>query len=280
MFSKHRVQLTVETLEERAVPSATTGRAVHVSVQGGAMIITGTGNDDLVQVLDAKNAKGEAVYRVKQTWGGHDYVIADVPQTKVTERIEFNAGAGNDYFKFTTKGKDLDLVADMGAGNDIAWGWTGNDTFIGGSGNDYLYGMGGNDLLMGGADNDKLYGGNGNDFLVGGFGADELFGQSDADVLIGGEWFSNTAGRDGAFDRLDGGGGRDRVYVPLKLVGNKVVAEDLIGTSERYTDIVPTIDHLYQEGNDLVSFIDRNGRWTHEWFDDRGDVIDQTGFGN
>lgn len=275
MSSKNRVHLTVEALEERAVPSATTGRAVQVSVQGGALVIKGTGNDDLVQVLDAKNARGQEVYRVKQTWGGHDYVIADVPQTKVTERIQFDAGAGNDYFKFTTKGKDLDLVADMGAGNDIAWGWTGKDSFFGGAGNDCLYGMGGNDLLFGGANNDKLYGGNGDDFLVGGTGADELFGQSDSDVLFGGEWFGNTAGRDGVLDRLDGGGGIDRVYVPLKFVGKKVVAEDLIGTSERYTEIVPTIDFLYQEGNDLVSFIDRNLRWTHEDFDDRADVIEQ-----
>ena len=41
-----------------------------------------------------------------------------------------------------------------------------------------------------------------------------------------------------------------------------------------------TIDFLYQEGNDMASFIDRNARWTHEWFDDRGDVIDQTSFKN
>lgn len=60
--------------------------------------------------------------------------------------------------------------------DDVAIGFTGNDTLSGGDGDDRLYGWAGADSLTGGAGIDRLHGGEGNDTLAGGAGADILDG--------------------------------------------------------------------------------------------------------
>lgn len=67
------------------------------------------------------------------------------------------------------------------AGNDIAYGYGGDDYIDGGSGNDTLYGGTGNDEIDGGQGNDVIYGGSGNDTLAGGSGEDTLYGGSGND---------------------------------------------------------------------------------------------------
>ena len=75
-------------------------------------------------------------------------------------------------------------------GDDIVYGWGGNDVLRGGPGDDTLFGQDGNDTLNGGEGRDTLYGGAGNDTLNGGNGDDILVGGAGADTLTGG------AGRD------------------------------------------------------------------------------------
>lgn len=67
------------------------------------------------------------------------------------------------------------------AGNDIAYGYAGDDRIDGGDDNDSLYGGSGNDWLEGASGNDVLYGGSGNDTLDGGPGEDTLYGGSGSD---------------------------------------------------------------------------------------------------
>jgi len=67
-------------------------------------------------------------------------------------------------------GNNTNLVGT--SGDDIIYGYAGNDTLNGGSGNDILRGGAGNDTLNGSDGNDILIGGKGNDTLTGGAGVD------------------------------------------------------------------------------------------------------------
>jgi hypothetical protein len=113
-----------------------------------------------------------------------------------------------------------------GPGAEVLVGFAGSDALLGGGGDDLL--IGGlqrthettNDRLYGGRGRDDLHGGGGNDLLVGGEGADHLFGRYGRDALQGGpgrETFSGGPGNDHFFardrlsERVDCGGGWDRV---------------------------------------------------------------------
>lgn len=65
----------------------------------------------------------------------------------------------------------------------------------------------------GGAGNDTLVGTTGGDVMVGGLGNDTLRGRGGADVLKGGGGDDVLVVSDGGFQRVDGGGGRDRLRV-------------------------------------------------------------------
>jgi Ca2+-binding RTX toxin-like protein len=212
MNRKHRYRLTLETLEGRLVPSVAS-RAVTVIVNGGDLVIVGTGNDDLVQVMDARNG-ATPVYRVKQTFEGRTHIIADIPTSRVTgDELYFLGQNGNDYFKYTTsRPKVLTVLADGGIGNDIMWGFSNDDVLFGGEGTDYLYGWTGHDLLMGAAGNDILKGGTDDDFIIGGAGRDDLYGEYGKDILLAGDWVESGM-LDTEQDRLDGGPNLDAIFV-------------------------------------------------------------------
>lgn len=72
-------------------------------------------------------------------------------------------GGGDDKLDGRTVTAAHGLSADLGGGDDSAWGGAGNDALIGGNGDDALRGLGGDDSLIGGAGADLLVGGAGND---------------------------------------------------------------------------------------------------------------------
>jgi Ca2+-binding RTX toxin-like protein len=118
---------------------------------------------------------------------------------------QFLAGAGDDRVS-------------TGAGPDCVFAGTGRDRVTGGTGNDALFGNGGTDALFGGPGTDVLRGDGGGDRLSGGSGQDELDGGPGPDLLVGGSGEDEVSGgpgndrldtRDGSFDVVDCGRGRD-----------------------------------------------------------------------
>lgn len=83
-------------------------------------------------------------------------------------------------------------------GRDVLRGTSADDLVDGGPGNDVLDGGGGDDLLAGGPGNDRLRGGAGHDVLLGLAGNDRL------------------EARDGTWDQVLGGSGRDYARVDRK----------------------------------------------------------------
>jgi hypothetical protein len=91
--------------------------------------------------------------------------------------------------------QDTDRL-DGGAGRDRLWGGGAADSLAGGGGADVLRGQGGND---------RLHGGGGPDTLLGGFGSDRI------DEVPGA--YAATDPLDTGRNRIDAGGGRDRIDV-------------------------------------------------------------------
>lgn len=103
---------------------------------------------------------------------------------------------------------DVAVLQDIGvpvrqtsAGNDLLWGFAGDETINGAGGNDTLNAFGGLDQLFGGDGNDVLNANDSSIRLDGGAGADTLNGSALNDSLVGGQ---------GA-DQIDGNGGFDSV---------------------------------------------------------------------
>ena len=114
----------------------------------------------------------------------------------------------------------------------VEWGVSGIaddnavDTLYGGAGDDLLYGYGGNDVLNGDADDDVLFGGMGNDTLNGGDGVDMLLGQGGDDTLNGGA---------GA-DILDERGDEVYVHWSASALENYGVGQNGFGSTSLLTD--------------------------------------------
>jgi serralysin len=143
------------------------------------------------------------------------------------------AGTGNDSMVGNQANNllILDVGSDTGVGgggDDVIYGWLGNDLLFGGDGGDLLVGEQDNDILVadagndtadGGDGDDVIYGWLGNDLMFGGLGADRLFGEQDNDVLVGLEGNDTGFGGDGddviygwlGADELWGGNGNDQV---------------------------------------------------------------------
>jgi hypothetical protein len=106
------------------------------------------------------------------------------------DRLEGDAGADDLMGE-----QDADSL-DGGAGADHMWGGGSRDSLRGGTAADVLRGQGGNDHLYGGTGRDKLLGGPGNDTIT------EVPGA-----------YAATDPLDTGRNRIEGGGGRDRVNV-------------------------------------------------------------------
>jgi Ca2+-binding RTX toxin-like protein len=115
------------------------------------------------------------------------------------------------------RGNDM---LDGGTGADLLRGNDGGDRLNGGSGPDRLTGGTGNDRLTGGAGDDRVSGSSGNDRLAGSSGGDAVNGSHGNDTITPGTGRDTVRGddgndrisaRDNTRDRIDCGGGRDRV---------------------------------------------------------------------
>jgi Ca2+-binding RTX toxin-like protein len=136
----------------------------------------------------------------------------------------------------TSYSDTLDAADGVTLGNDIIYGYDGNDTIFGLAGDDMIYGQDDNDTIIGGFGADAIYGGYGTDTasyvdshagvvvsLASGTGSggtaqgdtldsiEYLTGSSYDDTLVGDDLHNALAGAEGA-DHLKGGGGDDSLY--------------------------------------------------------------------
>lgn len=131
---------------------------VSATLTGGDLVITGSRNDDRVDV----DLNRDGMLRVKA--GGE--TIGTFDPTAVAT-IRFTGLAGDDRFDVDSRVSSA-VFADGGAGDDR------------------LNAGGGVSIMVGNSGDDRLFGGSGRDLLIGGTGRDDLFGFGNDDILIGG----------------------------------------------------------------------------------------------
>lgn len=194
-------QLTLEQLEDRAVPATAIGSSIAPFPGDGTYVnpfwgVQGTpGNDQIVIDQDPTNAGLLRAWRNGQ--------LVDSRAAAGLTYIEVHGGAGNDAIQsLASNSIGVTLFGDEG--NDTLVGGGRDDSLHGGDGNDALLGGAGQDLLNGDAGDDFLSGEAGNDQLVGGIGNDILQGNDGGDFLMG-NGTGTTSGSDD--DQLDGGTG-------------------------------------------------------------------------
>lgn len=117
-------------------------------------------------------------------------------------------GTGNDRLD-GGPGDDRVLIGDAGADRIVGAG--GADRLFGATGADRLFGSPGADVLSGGAGGDRLTGSSGGDGLFGGSGDDRLDGGSGLNTYAGGSGNDLILARNGRFEAVSCGSGRDRV---------------------------------------------------------------------
>lgn len=107
-------------------------------------------------------------------------------------------------------GTAADELAEGFTGNDTLSGLGGADTIYGGTGNDTIDGGDGNDTLQGDEDNDTVHGGAGDDFILDPLGMNFLFGDAGND-------FIRVATNSPSGSIWDGGDGFDRLALGLSF---------------------------------------------------------------
>lgn len=171
--------------------AATPDRSGVALSADGTLTVTGTAEDDEIEVSTFPAGGPAAVFRVASNGAIRQYARSAV------KRVVVSAGGGDDAVYASEAAVPLDLRG--GDGNDYLVGGPATDRLDGGPGDDTLDGGGGNDLLDGGTGRDRLYGQHGADRLLGGDGYDQLFGGD------GDDWLDGGAGG----DDLSGGAGTD-----------------------------------------------------------------------
>jgi Ca2+-binding RTX toxin-like protein len=132
---------------------------VSAKLTGGDLVITGSRDDDRVQVELTHGGQQVVVEAGGQRIGQFD--------TAAVGTIHFTGLAGDDVLVVDPR-VTATVFADGGAGDDVLVGGGGNNVLVGGSGNDVLVGGAGRDVLIGGDGRDFLFGGGNDDILVGG----------------------------------------------------------------------------------------------------------------
>jgi Ca2+-binding RTX toxin-like protein len=193
-----------------------------------AQIILGTaGNDTITGTSASELIFGMGSDDVIDGGAGNDFILGGSGNDRLSggdNDDDLFGGSGNDTLYGNAKsdrlrgGSGVDALfggdgidwLDGEAGNDVLYGEADLDTLRGSAGNDTLYGGIGNDTLLGDAGDDSLYGGDGNDVLDGGvdsrtrINSDLVDGESGDDEI-------RTRGNESEFDKIQGGGGTDRL---------------------------------------------------------------------
>jgi Ca2+-binding RTX toxin-like protein len=192
-----------EQLESRRFLSASLGA-------DGLLTVTGTGGSDHIRVIEhtvTHHHHDHAAHRQVVVVENHSVQAFDADQVV---RVAVDGGAGNDLIVAAHLSKPAVLVG--GAGNDVLFGGTNNDSLSGGAGGDILYGGAGDDTLNGGTGRDRLYGGAGDDVLV---------------------------ALDGEFDYVNGGIGHDRALVDRGAHdGHSLHHRDLVFHVESFLKVI------------------------------------------
>jgi hypothetical protein len=101
-------------------------------------------------------------------------------------------------------------------GNDRLTGTEGSDRIVGLKGNDRIAALGGDDCVFGNKGSDRIGGGAGADQISGGNKRDRITGGPGADRINAGNAGDVIKVKDGEVDRVNCGGGRDRVKADPK----------------------------------------------------------------
>ena len=132
---------------------------VRATLTDGNLVITGSRDDDRIEVQPDDTQQNILVVAGDQTIGSFDPAAVG--------SIRIRGLAGDDRIKIS---KDIVIttIVDGGAGNDDISGGGGNNILLGGPGDDSLQGSGDRDILIGGAGADRLRGAAGDDLLIAG----------------------------------------------------------------------------------------------------------------
>ena len=176
------------------------------TVYGNAGVIyLGVGND-IFQATDS-------LYRDTSVYGGDG--------NDIIHGNDLNDNVWGDYTNDSTPNNAVN------PGDDIIYGYGGNDNLRGNGGNDIIYGGSGNDDIFSGSGNDTVYGDDGYDHITTGDGVDTVYGGNGDDQIIAGEMNGIVcSGQDIVFggegndfirdgldsDILHGDNGHDRIY--------------------------------------------------------------------
>lgn len=131
---------------------------VQATLTGGTLVITGSPNDDHVDVDLGKSQDIVVSSDGKQVGS---FLLASV------STIHFHGMAGDDRIKID-KGIGVLTILDGGAGNDSLSAGGGSTILLGGPGDDDLLGSDHRDILIGGGGSDRLRAGSEDDLLIGG----------------------------------------------------------------------------------------------------------------
>ncbi len=210
---------------------------VQATLTNGVLVITGSRNDDHVDVNLSKDGQQILVLSDNQQIGSFE--LASV------SRIEFNGWAGDDHIAIV-KEITLPTILNGGAGNDTLSGGSGNNILLGGPGDDDLRGSVNRDILIGGEGSDRLRGGSDDDLLIGGT---TVYDNNIAALLqILAEWASadsyatritNLRSGAGGLPKLDSTTVSDDGAVDT-LRGNQGLDWFFVGPNDVLPDIQPT----------------------------------------
>jgi len=170
-----------------------------------------------------------------------------------------------------------DVTFNLGDGDDVVYGYAGDDTIYaeggddiiyGGSGHDTLYGGDGNDRIVGGDGQDAVYGGDGNDTIIVGLGDYAIYGGSGNDTIHSNYYYNtNIQGGDGddlfinPQGKVYGGDGEDTVtfhrdstnYILSKSPGDNVIK---VSFYSGYTMLFATSVESFQFRDKTISAAD------------------------
>lgn len=169
------------------------------------------GDFNFIEIPDFENpadANGDNIYEFTLSATDSEGLTTSIDATiAILDLPEFGITEGDDTVRGTETSEYLDLLG----GNDLFFGFGGDDYASGNDGDDTLKGGDDGDYLNGDAGEDELKGGSGSDYLSGGDGKDRIFGGADSDYLHG-DGDDDLIFGGNSYDYLNGGEGNDSLY--------------------------------------------------------------------